>query len=255
MVEAPKKFPVLGLPVHLLDDYDRWLETRLHQQIGSHVVTLNSEMVMQAESNEALADVIHNAELVIPDGAGVVLYLRLQGQRQRRCPGIELAENLLRQASQLGESCPVFFYGGAPGVAQHAAQVCQQKLPQLAIAGIENGFLSPEAEQQFKLALKVNQPRLILVGLGVPRQELWIAQNRHLCPQSIWIGVGGSFDIWAGVKSRAPAWLRDNNLEWLYRLCQEPWRWRRMMALPHFALKAIGQRLKDALSVADAPAP
>lgn len=255
MVEAPKKFPVLGLPVHLLDDYNRWLETRLHQQIGSHVVTLNSEMVMQAESNEALADIIHKAELVIPDGAGVVLYLRLQGQQQRRCPGIELAEYLLRQASQLRESCPVFFYGGAPGVAQRAAEVWQQKLPQLAIAGIENGFLSPEAEQQFKLTLKVKQPRLILVGLGVPRQELWIAQNRHLCPQSIWIGVGGSFDIWAGVKSRAPAWLRDNNLEWLYRLYQEPWRWRRMMALPHFALKAIGQRLKDALSVADAPAP
>ncbi|HEY9602327.1 MAG TPA: WecB/TagA/CpsF family glycosyltransferase [Allocoleopsis sp.] len=255
MVEAPKKFPVLGLPVHLLDDYNRWLGTRLHQQIGSHVVTLNSEMVMQAEGNEPLANVIHKAELVIPDGAGVVLYLKLQGQQQRRCPGIELAENLLRQASQLGESCPVFFYGGAPGVAECAAKVWQQKLPQLAIAGIENGFLSPEAEQQFKLALKAKQPRLILVGLGVPRQELWIAQNRHLCPQSIWIGVGGSFDIWAGVKSRAPAWLRDNNLEWLYRLYQEPWRWRRMMVLPHFALKAIGQRLKDAFSVAGAPAP
>jgi N-acetylglucosaminyldiphosphoundecaprenol N-acetyl-beta-D-mannosaminyltransferase len=255
MVEAPKKFPVLGLPVHLLDDYDHWLANRLHQHLGSHVVTLNSEMVMQAESNEALADIIHNAELVIPDGAGVVLYLRLQGQQQRRCPGIELAEALLRQAAQLGQDCPVFFYGGAPGVAQNAAQVWQQQLPQLAIAGIEDGFLSPEAEQQLKLTLKQKQPRIILVGLGVPRQELWIAQNRHLCPQSLWIGVGGSFDIWAGIKSRAPAWLRDNNLEWLYRLYQEPWRWRRMMALPHFALKAIGQRLKDALSVAGAPAP
>jgi N-acetylglucosaminyldiphosphoundecaprenol N-acetyl-beta-D-mannosaminyltransferase len=149
----------------------------------------------------------------------------------------------VRQAGKLGESCPVFFYGGAPGIAQKAAQIWQQQLPELALAGIEDGYLSPEAEQELKVTLKTKQPRLILVGLGVPRQELWIAQHRYLCPDAIWIGVGGSFDIWAGVKSRAPVWLRDNHLEWLYRLYQEPWRWRRMMALPQFALKAIGQRL------------
>jgi N-acetylglucosaminyldiphosphoundecaprenol N-acetyl-beta-D-mannosaminyltransferase len=160
-----------------------------------------------------------------------------------RCPGIELAESAVRQAGKLGESCPVFFYGGAPGIAQKAAQIWQQQLPELALAGIEDGYLSPEAEQELKVTLKTKQPRLILVGLGVPRQELWIAQHRYLCPDAIWIGVGGSFDIWAGVKSRAPVWLRDNHLEWLYRLYQEPWRWRRMMALPQFALKAIGQRL------------
>lgn len=254
MLEAPEQFPVLGLPVHLLDDYDHWLGSRLQQRLGSHVVTLNSEMVMQAEGNDALAGIIRQAELVIPDGAGVILYLRLQGQRQQRCPGIELAESLLRQAGELEETCPVFFYGGAPGVAQNAAKVWQQKLPKLAIAGIEHGYLTPEAEQELRVTFKQQQPRLILVGLGVPRQELWIAQHRHLCPQAIWIGVGGSFDIWAGIKSRAPVWLRDNHLEWLYRLYQEPWRWRRMSALPQFALKAIGQRLKQVLSFADAPA-
>jgi len=243
MLQAPEQFSVLGLPVHLLNDYGHWLGVRLHQKLGSHVVTLNSEMVMQAERNEELANIIRSAELVIPDGAGVVLYLRIQGKRQRRCPGIELAESLLCQAGELGKSCPVFFYGGAPGVAQKAAKVWQKQLPELAIAQTQHGYLSPEAEQEFKLTLKNQQPRLILVGLGVPRQELWIAQNRHLCPDATWIGVGGSFDIWAGIKSRAPSWLRNNHLEWLYRLYQEPWRWRRMMALPQFALKAISQRL------------
>ena len=243
MVEAPKQFPVLGLPVHLLDDYDHWLGVRLHQRLGSHVVTLNAEMAIQAERNDALAAIIRSSELVIPDGSGVVLYLWLQGQRGRRCPGIELAESLLRQAGDLGNSCPVFFYGGAPGVAQKARHLWQEKLPGLAIAGIEDGYLSPEAEQKLKETLQQKQPGLILVGLGVPRQELWIAQNRYLCPQATWIGVGGSFDIWAGIKQRAPVWLRENHLEWLYRLYQEPWRWRRMMALPQFALKAITQRL------------
>ena len=243
MFETLAQFPVMGLSVHLLDNYDRWLGTRLKQKTGGHVVTLNAEMVMQAECNEALAEAIRKAELVIPDGAGVILYLLIHGQRQRRCPGIELAESLLRQAAQLGESGSVFFYGGAPGIAQQAAEVWQQQLPELAIAGIANGYLSPEQEQELKATLQKQQPSLILVGLGVPRQELWIAQNRHLCPHATWIGVGGSFDIWAGIKSRAPVWLRDNHLEWLYRLYQEPWRWRRMMALPQFALKAIGHRL------------
>ncbi len=243
MLEPPEQFPVLGLPVHLLDDYDSWLGTRLRQRSGSHVVTLNAEMAIQAEHDDDLASIIRKAELVIPDGSGVILYLWLHGRRQRRCPGIELAESAVRQAGKLGESCPVFFYGGAPGIAQKAAQIWQQQLPELALAGIEDGYLSPEAEQELKVNLKTKQPRLILVGLGVPRQELWIAQHRYLCPDAIWIGVGGSFDIWAGVKSRAPVWLRDNHLEWLYRLYQEPWRWRRMMALPQFALKAIGQRL------------
>ena len=243
MLEPPEQFPVLGLPVHLLDDYDSWLGTRLRQRSGSHVVTLNAEMAIQAEHDDDLASIIRKAELVIPDGSGVILYLWLQGRRQRRCPGIELAESALRQAGKLGESCPVFFYGGAPGIAQKAAQIWQQQLPELALAGIEDGYLSPEAEQELKVTLETKQPKLILVGLGVPRQELWIAQHRYLCPDAVWIGVGGSFDIWAGVKSRAPVWLRDNHLEWLYRLYQEPWRWRRMMALPQFALKAIGQRL------------
>jgi N-acetylglucosaminyldiphosphoundecaprenol N-acetyl-beta-D-mannosaminyltransferase len=242
MSELLQQFPILGTPVNLSNDYRGWLETRIKQKQGTHVVTLNAEMAMQAEQNQDLANIIKKAELVIPDGSGVILYLWLQGYHQRRCPGIELAESLLCQAAQL-DSTPVFMFGGAPGVAEQAAQVWQEKLPKLAIAGIENGYLTPETEQQLQENLATKQPKLILVGLGVPRQEFWIAQHRYLCPEAIWIGVGGSFDIWAGIKSRAPGWLRDNHLEWLYRLYQEPWRWRRMMALPQFALKAIGQRL------------
>lgn len=239
----PQPFPVLGLPVHLLDDYPGWLLDRLHQQIGGHVVTLNAEMTMQAERNPNLASAIRQADLVIPDGSGVVLYLWLQGKRVQRCPGIELAESLLLQTGQLGKSRSVFFFGGAVGVAEKAAQTWQQRAPGLAIAGTQHGYLSPEDEQQLHATLKELQPSIILVGLGVPRQELWIAKNRQLCPKAIWIGVGGSLDIWAGIKSRAPTWLRNNHLEWLYRLYQEPWRWRRMLALPQFAWRALVKNL------------
>jgi N-acetylglucosaminyldiphosphoundecaprenol N-acetyl-beta-D-mannosaminyltransferase len=238
MDRSRPQFSVLGLPVHILDDYAGWLIERLHQGLGSHVVTLNAEMAMQAEQNPALAEVIHSAELVIPDGSGVVLYLRMRGKPAQRYPGIELAESLLQQAGKLPNSEAIFFFGGAPGVTAKAAETWQQKVNQLSILA-QHGYLSADEETEFCESLKQMQPKIIFVGLGVPRQEFWIANNRHLCPQSIWVGVGGSFDIWAGTKDRAPAWFCDNHLEWLYRLYQEPWRWRRMLALPQFALKAL----------------
>ncbi|MTJ10265.1 MULTISPECIES: WecB/TagA/CpsF family glycosyltransferase [unclassified Anabaena] len=243
MFELPKAFSVLGLPVHIMKNYPDWLLDCLREEKGTHVVTLNAEMTMQAERNPALSKVIQNAELVIPDGAGVVLYLQyLLGQDVQRFPGIELAENLLQVVSQQKKSASIFFYGGAPGVAAKAADLWQKQLPQLQILGTHSGYHFPEEEQQLLQTLTQLQPQVIFVGLGVPRQELWIAQNRHLCPHSIWVGVGGSFDIWSGTKTRAPGWLANNNLEWLYRLYQEPWRWRRMLALPEFALKSLVYR-------------
>lgn len=211
--------------------------------IGAHVVTLNAEMTIQAESNPALAKIVRQADLVIPDGSGIILYLLLQGKHARRCPGIELAESLLHQsaAGARQEENSVFFYGGVPGVAAEAAAMWQRQLPDLAIAGTEHGYLSPTEEQKLRLTLQQQQPRLIYVGLGVPRQEIWIAKHRYLCPQGIWIGVGGSLDIWAGRKQRAPIWLRNNHLEWVYRLYTEPSRWRRMLALPLFAWRTLLQ--------------
>ncbi|MBD2384923.1 WecB/TagA/CpsF family glycosyltransferase [Cylindrospermum sp. FACHB-282] len=240
MFKPPKVFSVLGLPVHVMTNYPDWLLECLQQGRGTHVVTLNAEMTMQAERNLSLAKVIQNAELVIPDGAGVVLYLQwLLWQKVQRFPGIELAEKLLQELGQHSTDAKVFFYGGAPGVAANAAELWQQEVPLLRIAGTYSGYHSPEEEEKLRQTLAQLQPQVIFVGLGVPRQELWIAENRHLCPQAIWIGVGGSFDIWSGTKTRAPAWLGNNNLEWLYRLYQEPWRWRRMLALPEFAVKAF----------------
>ncbi|MGF1515086.1 MAG: WecB/TagA/CpsF family glycosyltransferase [Elainellaceae cyanobacterium] len=230
---------VLGLPVHILDDYSSWLLQQVERRRPIQVVTLNAEMAMQAEGNAALAEIIRSAELVVPDGAGVVLYLRLRNRRIQRCPGIELAESLLARVGQSSDDHSVFFYGGAPGVTQDVAQRWQSRAPQLRIAGVEHGYITPEEQDRLRDRLRREQPALILVGLGVPRQEFWIAEHRHLCPNSVWIGVGGSFDIWAGAKTRAPAWLRNNNLEWSYRLYKEPWRWRRMLVLPQFAWRAV----------------
>ncbi|NEQ99432.1 MAG: WecB/TagA/CpsF family glycosyltransferase [Cyanothece sp. SIO2G6] len=233
---------VLGLPLHRLENYSQWIVQQVTQRQGGHVVTLNAEMAMQADQDPALADVIRAAELVVPDGAGVVLYMLLRGQKIRRCPGIELAESLIQSAATTMPAPSLFFYGGKPGVAETAVQQWQTQYPELAIAGIQHGYLPPEDEATFCQTLKTANPAIIFVGLGVPRQEFWITQHRHLCPDAVWVGVGGSFDIWAGVKDRAPQWLRNNSLEWTYRLYQEPWRWRRMLALPKFAWRALWGR-------------
>lgn len=227
---------VMGLPVHCGVNYADWLIRQHRQGNGAHVITLNAEMAMQADQNPALKQLIRQADLVVPDGAGVVLYLRVKGQRIQRSPGIEVAENLLKR---LMPNESVFFYGGAPGVAIQAARYWQRHLPGLTIAGTQHGYLSPDDQPQFLNQLKTLQPDVIFVGMGVPRQELWIAEHRSFCPAAIWVGVGGSFDIWAGTKTRAPEWLRNNHLEWLYRLYQEPWRWRRMLALPQFAWRSL----------------
>ncbi|WP_013323758.1 WecB/TagA/CpsF family glycosyltransferase [Gloeothece verrucosa] len=238
LVENPKTFSVLNLPVHLLDNYTAWLLKRLENKQGTHVVTLNAEMAILAQQDPTVAQIIEQADLVIPDGAGIIFYLRLRGQKQQRCPGIELAQSLVQQIGELGQPCSIAFYGGKPGIPEKAAQIWQQKLPKLSLLS-NHGYLNEEEQQQWQTTLQQKQPKLILVGLGVPRQELWIQQHRYLCPDAIWIGVGGSFDIWSGNKTRAPLWLQKSNLEWLYRLYQEPWRWRRMLALPEFFWQSL----------------
>jgi N-acetylglucosaminyldiphosphoundecaprenol N-acetyl-beta-D-mannosaminyltransferase len=231
-MQSVEKFAVLDLSVHLHNNYRGWLEQRLAQHQGTHVVTLNAEMAIQAQKNPQLASVVRDADVVVPDGAGVVLYARSQGKKVDRCPGIELAESLIHAAAQHGWR--IFLIGGGEGIAHIVAAQWQTQFPGLTIAGVHNGYFEQAQEEIILSQLQTIQPDLILVGLGVPRQEFWIQSQRSLCPHATWIGVGGSFDVWSGVKTRAPKWLRENHLEWIYRLYQEPWRWRRMLALPYF---------------------
>ncbi len=236
---------VMGFPVHLCSNYLGWLQQHLGGDRGLRVVTLNAEMVMQAQQQADLARVIRTADLVVPDGAGVVLYLRSRGVRVERCPGIELAEGAIAQAALQG--CRVFLLGGNPEVLAAVTARWAQHYPGLVLVGAQHGYFEAREEAAIAAQLAERQPDLVLVGLGVPRQELWIERHASLCPRAVWIGVGGSFDIWSGRKQRAPQWMRDNHLEWAYRLYKEPWRWRRMLALPQFAMQAIAEALRQAI--------
>ncbi len=240
---ALPQFKILGQPVHLNPDYIQWLVNRLDRGIGTHVVTMNGEIIMQANQQPELAAIIQQADLVTPDGAGVIFALKLHGINQIRCAGIELGEALLKLASTQEHNYPVFLYGGKPGIVDRAAQNWQTKLPNLKIVGIQHGYINTTEQAELDRQLIATQPKIILVALGVPRQELWIRDHFQLCPGAIWVGVGGSFDVWSGIKKRAPQVFRNLNLEWLYRFAQEPTRWRRMLTLPHFAILALKERI------------
>jgi N-acetylglucosaminyldiphosphoundecaprenol N-acetyl-beta-D-mannosaminyltransferase len=236
-VTPPVRPRVLGVGVDVGDVRAEALA--LHRRGGGQIVTLNAEMTMAALADQRLGQVIEAAELVIPDGAGVVWALGRQGRRVRRSPGIETARWLLDHAAAQGWS--VALVGATPEVMERLRLRLRQELPALKLVFSVDGYQQQADWPRLESELLALDPDLVLVALGVPRQELWIhghAGRRH----GLWMGVGGSFDVWAGIKKRAPGWMSALQIEWLYRLIQEPTRWRRMLALPEFFWAVLRER-------------
>ncbi|MCT0224586.1 WecB/TagA/CpsF family glycosyltransferase [Synechococcus sp. CS-1328] len=236
----PRRTRVLDVPVDVCPDVFE-AALALLPRGGGQIVTLNAEMTMAALADPQLGAAIEAATLVIPDGAGVVWALGRQGLRVRRAPGIELAHRLLVHASTHGWR--VALVGASPEVMERLCERLRRDLPALQLAFSVHGFQSAEAWPGLQQQLLDARPDLVLVALGVPRQETWI---QHVPGRrgGLWMGVGGSFDVWAGVKTRAPQWMGALHIEWLYRLIQEPSRWRRMLALPAFAWAVLRHGVK-----------
>jgi N-acetylglucosaminyldiphosphoundecaprenol N-acetyl-beta-D-mannosaminyltransferase len=230
-----QRHSVLGLPIDVCRDVLAAALT-LHDRGGGQVVTLNAEMSMAALAQPDLEAVIQDAELVIPDGSGVVGALALQGVRVRRCPGIDLARALLQEAA--ARQWRVALVGASPQVMAALQVRLTDEIPGLQLVLCCHGFQPAEAWPDLEQHLLALQPDLVLAALGVPRQETWIQRLRQGQP-GLWMGVGGSFDVWSGHKKRAPRWMGTLHIEWLYRLVQEPARWRRMLSLPRYALAVL----------------
>lgn len=226
-------------PVHLADKEQVLSYATGQAQRGQsiQVVTLNPEMIMQGDANPDLGRVLKQADLVLPDGAGLVWALRKKGCQVRRLPGIEFSEALLDWAAQTDQ--PVALVGAAKEVLALAAENLANRWPGLRIVYKHHGFFKAgEEEAQIAQACAQAQPRVVLVALGVPRQELWIERYKSLFTGAVLVGVGGSLDVWSGKTLRAPTWMRRVNLEWLYRISSEPWRIKRIYkTLPMFVVK------------------
>lgn len=235
---------VLGYPVDVVNETQALeaIERSWQQGRGMHVVTLNAEMVIQAQRDRELDRIIRHAHLIVPDGAGAVWALRLDGHASVRVPGIELAYRTLSSAGQKG--LPVALLGSRQEVIDKLYEILPVQHPGIEIVASHDGFFSADDEKEIVDELVSKQPRLVLVAMGVPRQEYFIDRWHEEFAGAVVIGVGGSFDVWGGFVKRAPEFYRKLHLEWFYRLTSEPWRAKRILsALPSFAMQVLTRRL------------
>lgn len=199
--------------------------------------TPNSEIVQACIENPELYEVVNSAEMIIPDGIGVVKAGKILGTpfKGGKVAGIEVGEEVLKRLADTEHT--VFLLGGKPGVAEQARDALAAKYPGLKFAGCADGYFKKEGEENAAVIEKVNESDadVLFVCLGAPAQEKWIFANRASLPNvKLLMGLGGSLDGYAGNVKRAPKIFIDLGLEWFYRLLCEPWRFKRMLKLPKF---------------------
>lgn len=211
---------------------------RLLQESGTHyVVTPNPEIVEVCRENPAAQSAVNGADLVLPDGIGVIYGARLLGTPlKEKTPGIEFAARLMEKMA--GEGKSLFLLGAKPGIAELAAEKLRAQYPGLMIAGTHDGYFQEDGLVAEEIA--GSGADAVFVCLGAPKQELWMAKNGAATGARLLCGLGGSLDVFAGTVSRAPKFWSRIGMEWFYRLCREPSRIGRMKKLPLF-LVHVGQ--------------
>jgi N-acetylglucosaminyldiphosphoundecaprenol N-acetyl-beta-D-mannosaminyltransferase len=232
---------ILNVPIHdvTMNEACEHAE-RLILAGGAHqFATVNPEFVMTAQRDAAFMQVLQHTALNVPDGAGILWAARRKNRPlQARVPGIELMVKLCGIASAHGWR--VYFLGAQAGVAERAAAALALQFPGMMVAGTLAGSPAEDEAPSITERIRNAKPHLLFVAYGAPAQDKWLARNLALCNtlhQSGWgdglvgMGVGGAFDMVAGLQKRAPEWMRDANLEWLFRLIQQPKRIKRQAAL------------------------
>ena len=211
-------------------------EDRFH-----YVVTPNPEFVLAAEKDAEFCQVLNGADLVLPDGIGVVYCAKILGTPLKgRVPGIEFAEDMLSCLNEMGGR--LYLLGAKPGVAEAAGRRILERWPEIVLCGTQDGYFRDEEAALLKVAAA--RPDLLFVCLGAPTQEKWMARWGRHTGARLAVGLGGALDVFSGNVERAPeAWCRLG-LEWAYRLGKEPQRAGRMAKLPLVLVKATAARLK-----------
>ena len=211
--------------------------------------TPNSEIVQNCIEDKALYDVINSADLIIPDGIGVVYASKiLKTPLKQKVPGCEVAEKTIEYAASTGDG--VFFFGGGKktdekeAVSTVAAQKMAEKYKGLNVVGTRDGYFSQDDVPSIIDQINSSGAKILFVCLGAPKQEKWIFENRDKLKVSFAAGLGGTLDVFAGTAKRAPKFFLKTNLEWLYRLLCMPSRIGRMMKLPKFLFGTLFHKNK-----------
>jgi N-acetylglucosaminyldiphosphoundecaprenol N-acetyl-beta-D-mannosaminyltransferase len=252
MTESAQSLRILGVhidDVTMLEACDKL--SVLMAQGGTHqVATVNPEFIMTAQRDAEFAALLEHTALNVPDGIGVLWAAQRLGHPLReRVPGVDMVHRLCALGSQY--KWRTFFLGARPGVAERAAATLALKYQGLVVSGTYAGSPRPEDDEEALSRVRKARPNLLFVAYGAPAQDKWLARNLprlQLAPPPegapvglVGIGVGGAFDFLTGVQKRAPNWMQQLGMEWLYRLAREPWRWRRQLALIRFAAAVMLQ--------------
>jgi N-acetylglucosaminyldiphosphoundecaprenol N-acetyl-beta-D-mannosaminyltransferase len=228
-------FKVLGVRVNavqipdVIAQMERWISSR----DASHFIAVtNVHSIMEAQRDASFRRILDTADLTVPDGMPLVWCGRLKGHSlRRRVYGPDLALGFFREAE--GKVYRHFFLGGAPGVPEKLAEEMKKSFPNLKVVGTYSpSFRSPTKEEDALVVEMINRadPDVLWVGLGCPKQERWMFDHQRSLKAPAMVGVGAAFDFFTGRVRQAPAWMRENGLEWLFRMWQEPKRlWHRYM--------------------------
>lgn len=239
-----KTVDILGVPVDSITMGEAVAKIgSFVEQGGVHsVFTPNAEIMMAAQRDADLKDILTNADMLTADGAGVVLASRLLNRSvPEKVSGVDLVREVFRTYAEKGLSC--YLFGAKPGVADEAAESIKTAYPGIVIAGCQNGYFTPEQEIEIVNTINSSGADLLLVALGAPRQEKWIARYKKVLNVKVCMGVGGTIDILSGRVQLAPDFFRRNGLEWLHRLYKEPRRFIRMLDLPRFMIRVLWERI------------
>ena len=243
-----KKESVLGFEVDLYD-FDtalQYVQQNLQENKGMQIVTINPEMIEIGQKNNEFGRILNEADLVIPDGVGVKLALKIKGINQENIPGVEFSKRLIKLCELEGYA--VGFLGAKEEVVQKAVSNLRSEFEKLNITYVHNGYFDNENKLIIFQELKAIEPRVVFVALGAPKQELLINELKTQMPKTVFIGVGGSFDVWSGMVKRAPKIWQKMGLEWLYRAIKEPSRFKRIFpTLPLFLIQVTIESIREKL--------
>jgi len=246
-MNAMDSVTILGLRVdrvsvsETLAAIDRFIQDRTPH----YIVTADASMAVIARRDPELHAIVEEADLVTPDGAGILLASRLLGVPVRyKVSGVDLVMRLC--ALSPGKGYKLFFLGAAPGVAAEAAEKAVAKWPGAHIVGVCDGYFTPEQEASVLAQIKAAAPDIVMVAFGIPKQEKWIVRHKAALGVPVFMGIGGSFDVLSGRVKRAPVFIQRSGFEWLYRLVQNPKKISKVLTLPQFALLVLRQRFLGA---------
>jgi N-acetylglucosaminyldiphosphoundecaprenol N-acetyl-beta-D-mannosaminyltransferase len=234
------RFTLLGVPIDPLTEAEavEWVARAVAEGRPYMVISVNPERIMHAGRDPAFGAVLRGADLALADGAGVVWAARRLGRLlPERVAGVDFVRALAARGA--GQGWRFFFLGGGPGVAEAAGRALREAYPGFVLAGSHAGSPDPLSDAATIEAVRASGAQLLFLAYGAGAEEAWLARNLAASGASIGMGVGGAFDFISGRVRRAPSWMRNWGLEWLYRLSREPWRWRRMIALPRFVIRVM----------------